>query len=516
MSSFAAAARNLGSTSGISDITKQLGEADKAAKGLSLSFGGFTQMIASRLASKALFEIIGLMKRAAQAAMDLSTQTAKMGTFAGGRRPDDMAKPIIGYSSQMNVGLTETTAGYQQSLKSGFEGSADTTKLMDASMNLAKATLTELAPAVDLVAGSLRAYGQSAEQADMVSSRLDAIAKLSKVNLSDLSGSFARSEMMGAQLGISMNELGAYMTTLAQNSLKPSDAAQTLFQNLRNLITPTAGMSQALKRLNLDTAEQGIATLGFGGFLEKLAGTTDGTIEGFSKLQCAGRGVNGIMEIGSVAIDQYNKNLETLNATERSGARKDADKVLESNGQVIGRALQRAGNAFVDDNPIIKWTADLLRAKEGTHQLKAAFDGFIGGVESAGIAVAGVWAASWLTSIGAVEAGLAAVGLSAASTMTAAAAVMPVVAIGTLAFLAARSIDKNTNAELEARQKGDADFLHMRQDTLAKIEQAESAANQSASSKCWRPARTPTKPTKARRTPPVKRLPTPRRSSPSI
>ena len=510
LNEYAAALKSVNSGAnldGLKSISSNLNAATAASDGLVASFGGFAQMITSRLISQGISQIISGLREGTVAAMELSTATAKMGQFAGGRRSESMAKEIIDYSSQMNMGVKEVTAGYQEMLKSGFSNSADQIKVFDASANLAKAQLSELAPAIDLVAGSLKAFGQSADQADMMSSKLAAIANQSKAGIEGLQGSFARSELLGAKMGVSLDELGAALVVLTQSGLKASDANMTLFQTLKSLASPTKSMSDALKSLGYSTAEEGIAARSFGGLLADLAGKTDGTAESFLKLARSGRGVPGVMALGESSVEAYTAALERLQKVDRNYSRDQSDKVMESNGQLIGRKIQQLANTFINDNPFVNLAADLIRDNEHTHALHSSMSALLetatvlttvalgksalgwigsafvglsedlvlvtGGAKAASSALAYMSGAEMLTGIQQLGISLKAIAMAPIG-MTGVLAV--VAAVGIAAFTAAEMINRNANAEVEARERANTKILHDTQARIAEEQRKEEAA----------------------------------------
>lgn len=131
----------------------------------------------------------------------------------------------------------EVAAGMLNLARAGF--STDEIDAAIAGMlNLARATGTDLALACDIAAGTLRAFGLEANQADRVADVLVATANNSAQTLEDLGESMKYVAPIAEEYGLSLEETAKALGVLANMQIKGSMAGTSLRQAMLQLTDP--------------------------------------------------------------------------------------------------------------------------------------------------------------------------------------------------------------------------------------------------------------------------------------
>ena len=117
--------------------------------------------------------------------------------------------------------------------------------------NLAVASQTDLATTLDMVGSAMKTFGLEAEDTQQVVDSLAMVTTLANTSLSDLSQAYVNVGGIAHQTGLSIDEVNAFLTELANAGMKGGAAGTSLAGVLRNLSTPTAKASEELANLGI-------------------------------------------------------------------------------------------------------------------------------------------------------------------------------------------------------------------------------------------------------------------------
>ena len=117
--------------------------------------------------------------------------------------------------------------------------------------NLAVASQTDLATTLDMVGSAMKTFGLEAEDTQQVVDSLAMVTTLANTSLSDLSQAYVNVGGIAHQTGLSIDEVNAFLTELANAGMKGGAAGTSLAGVLRNLSAPTEKASQELENLGI-------------------------------------------------------------------------------------------------------------------------------------------------------------------------------------------------------------------------------------------------------------------------
>ena len=117
--------------------------------------------------------------------------------------------------------------------------------------NLAVASQTDLATTLDMVGSAMKTFGLEAEDTQQVVDSMAKVTTLANTSLSDLSQAYVNVGGIAHQTGLSIDEVNAFLTELANAGMKGGAAGTSLAGVLRNLSAPTEKASQELENLGI-------------------------------------------------------------------------------------------------------------------------------------------------------------------------------------------------------------------------------------------------------------------------
>ena len=167
--------------------------------------------------------------------------------------------------------LLDTIEGAYQAISNQIAEGAETTAFLAEAQRFALISVSSTADAVNLLTGALNSYSLGAEEARRVSDIFFKTIELGRVRASEISTTFGRVGIIGNQLGISIEELGAAISTLTSQGVGASEGMTFLRNVLLKLIRPTTAMQEVFAEWGVTSGQAAIATFGFEGVLRKLA-----------------------------------------------------------------------------------------------------------------------------------------------------------------------------------------------------------------------------------------------------
>lgn len=209
-----------------------------------------------------------------------------------------------------NLGsVEEKTKALYWALSSGIQA-ADAVKFVGDSAKLAKAGVMELEKSVDVLTSILNAYGMQASESARVSDILFQVIKDGKVTGEQLAGALGSVIPTAAQMGVSIEEVGAAIATMTQSGISGDEAVTALNQTLLSIIGPTDKAAKYAKQLGIDMSYAGVE--GAGGlqqYLMKLKDATGGNIEILNQLFPNVRALKGVLSLTGEQAKIYTKEL---------------------------------------------------------------------------------------------------------------------------------------------------------------------------------------------------------------
>lgn len=231
-----------------------------------------------------------------------------------------------------------------QAIGKGFseDGAVEATR---AAANLARATDSQLAPAIQAVTGAVNVYGEELYNAAKASDVIYKTAQFSKVPLDQLSSSLGNITSAGANAGISLEEVGATLATMTAGNLTASEATTQFRTLLDELNKSNSQGAQVFKAISGKTFPEFIKA---GGNMQQALQLIQKASEQsgipmndlFSNINSG----NAVMALTGENADRYADKLARISSTTTNVT--DAADIAASGGIVgLGIALDEVRNS---------------------------------------------------------------------------------------------------------------------------------------------------------------------------
>jgi len=384
-----AAARRAGSTvlaagkRGASGFSRLTSAATRSARGIG---GAISGLVSGPLASLGL--ILGggaLAAGFATNALALEKSAAEVATIVDETKVPLQAIIKDGRDLAATFGIqgVEATKALYQAISAGVEPTKAVSFLKDAA-NLTTAGLGNLEDTTKLLAGTLKSYGLEADKAGAVSDVFFSTVKDGVTNIPELAASIGKVGPLASSAGVSIQELGATVSTLTQSGLSTAEAVTGTRAAIQGFVKPAKEAKAVAEQFGIDLSATGLASRGLGGSLENLKeglaraeeqgfSTTEVTAQLFGSVEAA----NAVLKLTSKdGLEKFQGSL--TNAQNSLGA---TDKATGKINKTVGQKLKVA-LAFAKNEA----------GKLGTEFLKLVEDGFelIGGIEGVKAAITGL------------------------------------------------------------------------------------------------------------------------------
>lgn len=259
----------------------------------------------------------------------------------GRRATDEFGESIARLATTIPVvgGELDALAGLYQTISAGITDTTEATKLLEVAMKAGVAGASDTLTAVDVLTTTLNAYGFSAEKAARVSDILFTTIRRGKTTFAELGTVFGRLPAMAAQVGLTLEEAAAAISTLTRAGIQTDIAVTSLRNTMIAFLKPTERMSQVVRELGFDSALTMIKTLGFAESLKRLTEAVGGNEAEMTKMFNNIRQLQAVMPLSSTLAQEWAKDIDImLNSTG------DANKAFQEMANTWGAQLQLMRN----------------------------------------------------------------------------------------------------------------------------------------------------------------------------
>lgn len=256
------------------------------------------------------------MTKAVKAADDFQKAISNVSTLVDTTQVSmqDMVKELINVDS--SLGTTQQLAeGMYQAFSAGAKTMDEALFITTEAAMFAKAGLTDVNTAVDVLTTAQNAYGSETVSAARASDIFFTTIKQGKLNGEQLASTIGQSIPLFSATGIKLEELAAGMAAMTKMGVEASASTTQLNGIVNAFLKPTADMTTALKTLGYESGSAFIEAEGLAGALEFLEATTEGDAAALSKLIPNIEGVRGVLSLTGQGAEEF-KNI--LNEMETS------------------------------------------------------------------------------------------------------------------------------------------------------------------------------------------------------
>jgi TP901 family phage tail tape measure protein len=452
--------------------------AEQTGRAIAGSFIGFRVLGA---ATNGLRQIKDLLLEAADASREFGQSVAEVQTIAGpssgfGELRDSLRELSVEFGKPTTQ---QAEAAYQAFSNQVIQTTADMGFLADAN-TLAIASVSEVGDSVNLLSSVINSYQLSAQDAARINDVLFKGVEEGRFRIDEIANSFGTVSTLGAQAGVTFEELTAGLATITKTGTTAAVAQTQLRGVLAKLLKPTELMSDAFAEFGVKDGPAAIKAFGgLGPLIQKLQQFADKS--GVSLLQLFGR-IRGGQGALALAANEGQNFAEILDSVSNSAG--SAEEALRKINQTDARqaeiafnelkvTLEELGDAVV---PVItKLVQGINQIIPDATTLGILLTGLTATLGLAAVA-AGVFIVAMLP-LGAIAASLAPF---APALLAVGAAFAGVVTATGLAILAAREfnaeIKKGIDAQTEFSRKaaeGAKERVRIQKETVETLKQAE-------------------------------------------
>lgn len=290
-------------------IFSAVDNASSTISSLNQSVGGFAGSVNSATQPLAnwhdkILQVNGALL--AVAAGGIALATSKAATFEEGFAelltmfsvaPDNIAgfkEAILSYASSSTLALDDIMGAMYQVGSAGYDYS-ESIDVMRASEELATAGRATAKESFDLIFGTMKAYGAGVEEATRYSDAFLKTIQLGKTNIPEMSSELAKVTPLAAAMGVSVEELGAFLAVTTQKNMSAAESMTALKGILTGINKPTQSAAKEAEHLGFSLSTAEMRTKGLLPYLAEMSQKTGGSAESFGTLFGNVRAFTGAM-----------------------------------------------------------------------------------------------------------------------------------------------------------------------------------------------------------------------------
>jgi TP901 family phage tail tape measure protein len=267
---------------------------------------------------------------------------------------ESFSEEILAYSRDSGKSLADINAAIYSAISAGTDYQ-DSIALLSQTEKLAIAGRADLEATTRLVASTLNAYGEAADQAAHYSDILFTTVKLGQTTIPELSTKLADVTGIAAGSKVPFETLAAAIAAVTATGAPTSQAITSIKAALSNIIKPSSEAEKTAAALGLQFNATGLATKGFDGLLAEVYKTTGGNIEQMGKLFGSVEGLNAAMVLGADSSGKFAGALEAMQGSAGATAiawakvKDDFSLVNQQIANNVNATLISLGQRFFDE-----------------------------------------------------------------------------------------------------------------------------------------------------------------------
>lgn len=264
-------------------------------------------------AGAGLVGVTRVLKSSADAASDFEKRIAQISTLL----ENDSGIPKItddvrALAAEFGGKASTQAQAFYDVLSAGYEDASDAATLLDTSNKLAIGGVTDLGTATNGVVAVLKAYGLAASSAQRVSDAYFTAAKGGATNVKELAESVGQVAPQAAIAKIPIETLTAAIGALTNGGVKTADAVTQVASILQAVIKPSEEAKAKAAELGIEFDLAAVRAQGLQGFLQTLAGATQGNEEALAVLLGRVEGLRGVLSLTGPLAGDFAKILRDM------------------------------------------------------------------------------------------------------------------------------------------------------------------------------------------------------------
>lgn len=314
-----------------------------------------------RIEAAAIATAIGLASAGAEAAGNFNAGFAEISTLVTATDEDLGAfkQSIQDYAATSTASFSDINGALYNAISAGVDYK-DSIDFLRQAEQLSVAGKTDLNSAVQVLTGTLSAYGEETDQAGQYSDVLFSTVRNGVTTVPELVSSLGGITGTAAALGVSFGEISASVATLTKFGIATNEAITALKAAISNIIKPSEQAKEAADELGISLGTSALESGGFARVMEEIAIKTGGSKEEISKLFGSTEALNVVLALTSEnGLASFKSNLESV--TDSAGATETAFTKMADNVNLIKQTLSNSieGTLIAIGEPILDEFKDI-------------------------------------------------------------------------------------------------------------------------------------------------------------
>jgi TP901 family phage tail tape measure protein len=339
-----------GAVKGFKGIDGALKGFDKATKKAKSSMAGMWKQMAiglgvTNLISGAFRKVTSAITGSISAVIEFEKQFANVTTLLN-QAADDPAilrirEDILDLAGPLGS-ATELTKGLYQAISAGQKPAKAVEFVAQAAM-FAQGALADMSSSVKLLTGFLNSYELESFEVTRVSDIMFQVIKDGVTTGQELASSLSSVIPTAAQMGISIEEIGAAMATMTKFTLSTQEATVALNQTLLSILKPTDQAAALAEKMGLNFSKAGIEGAGgLQGFLMKLKKEIGDDTKTMSELFPNIRALKGAFILAGQGAETFKKELVLMKKAGEEG--RNTIEAFEKQQKTFGATMTALKN----------------------------------------------------------------------------------------------------------------------------------------------------------------------------
>jgi TP901 family phage tail tape measure protein len=315
---------------GTQTIRRQMGLTGSATLRATKQSQGFTQSLAQTgqsirnfgnqvliLGFQLTFLASGAMVSVISQAARFEQEMTKINTLVG-VQADQVAEwsdQLLELGPALGKVPTELAEGLFFVTSAGIRDSTEAMEVLESASKAAAIGMGDVKDVANAVTSAMQAYSDTGLTAADATDILTATVREGKTQADELAPSIGRVIPLAAEMGVSFQEVGAFIATFTRLGVPAAVAVTSLRSALTAILKPSSGAKDALEEygLTMDNVRTTIEEKGLATALITLSTILGDDDEAFGKVIGSARGLTGVLGVTGGLVDEYRVILDNLN-----------------------------------------------------------------------------------------------------------------------------------------------------------------------------------------------------------
>lgn len=287
-----------------SDFDKQLGSLERSWD----KTGSKLQSIGARLTAGITIPLAGAALVATKFAADFEKSTTKLVTLSGvsTQEMQRMRQAVLALAPTVGIGPRALADALLVVTSTGFQG-AQALQVLELAAKSSAVGMGDTKDVARALTAAVSAYGVENLSAAQAADVLHATVVAGGAEATELAGELGRVVGIASQLGVSFEEVGAFIATYTRLGLSAAEATTGLSGAFNTILNPSAEARKALAAVGLsaDDLRKMVSEQGLGSALTALLGRLNGNADAIGTVFGNVRALAGVMGTAGVQAEQY-------------------------------------------------------------------------------------------------------------------------------------------------------------------------------------------------------------------